>query len=174
MTFPHDDYPPPVTLRSHQQQLVSPNGWQHSPLSPAQPAPGYPTPQTPDPGAPAITGEDEAPETTTALDRLRQHLRGALATELPQQVQAQQRRTGTPVTREGRRELARGILEEAVRGHSENELMANRTLVGRDVEQRSITEVINELFGMAGLQPLLDDPTVETINANRWDRVFVQ
>jgi pilus assembly protein CpaF len=27
---------------------------------------------------------------------------------------------------------------------------------------------------MAGLQPLLDDPTVETINANRWDRVFVQ
>jgi Flp pilus assembly CpaF family ATPase len=52
--------------------------------------------------------------------------------------------------------------------------MANRALVGRDVEQRVITEVINELFGMAGLQPLLDDPTVETINVNRYDRVFVQ
>ena len=37
-----------------------------------------------------------------------------------------------------------------------------------------ISEVINELFGMAGLQPLLDDRRVETINANRFDRVFVQ
>jgi Flp pilus assembly CpaF family ATPase len=70
--------------------------------------------------------------------------------------------------------VARAILDDAVRTHSENELTANRTLVGRDVEQRVIIEVVNELFGMAGLQPLLDDPTVETINANRFDRVFVQ
>jgi Flp pilus assembly CpaF family ATPase len=52
--------------------------------------------------------------------------------------------------------------------------MSDRALVGRDVEQHVITEVINELFGMAGLQPLLDDPMVETINANRFDRVFLQ
>jgi pilus assembly protein CpaF len=54
------------------------------------------------------------------------------------------------------------------------ELMANRELVTQDVEQRVITEVLNEVFGMAGLQPLLDDPTVETINVNRFDRVFVR
>ena len=173
MTFPHNGYPPPVTLHPYQQPAPQ-DGWQHSPPSSAHPAPGYPRPQALDPGAPVITGEDEASETTAALGRLRQHLRGALTTALPEQVQAQQRRTGTPVTREARRELARAILEEAVRAHSENELMANRTLVGRDVEQQTITEVINELFGMAGLQPLLDDLTVETINANRWDRVFVQ
>jgi pilus assembly protein CpaF len=170
MTFPRNGYPPPITLHPHQQPVPQ-NGWQHTP---PPPAPGYPTPQALDPGAPVTTGEDQAPEATAAVGRLRLHLRGTLATELPQQVQAQQRRTSTPATREGRRELARGILEEAVRAHSENELMANRTLVGRDVEQQIITEVINELFGMAGLQPLLDDPTVETINANRWDRVFVQ
>lgn len=173
MTFPHNGNSPPVTPPP-QRQLVWPNGGPHSPPPPAQPAPGYPTQQVLDPGAPVITGEGEAPDATAAVGRLRQHLRGALATELPAQVQAQQRRTGTPGTREGRRELARSILEEAVRAHSENELMANRRLVGRDVEQHIITEVINELFGMAGLQPLLDDPTVETINANRWDRVFVQ
>jgi pilus assembly protein CpaF len=165
MIFSHNGNPLPVTLHPH-QQLVSQNGGQHS----LQPASEYPTTQVGDLAAPVITGE----EVTAAVGRLRQHLRGALATELPEQVQAQQRRTGTPVTRHGRRELARSILEEAVGAHSENELMANRRLVGRDVEQHTITEVINELFGMAGLQPLLDDPTVETINANRWDRVFVQ
>ena len=41
-------------------------------------------------------------------------------------------------------------------------------------QEPRLIEVVNELFGMAGLQPLLDDPTVETINANRFDRVFVQ
>jgi pilus assembly protein CpaF len=52
--------------------------------------------------------------------------------------------------------------------------MANRMLVAKDAEQQVITEVINEVFGMAGLQPLLDDASVETINVNRFDRVFVQ
>ena len=162
---PPNGYPAPVPLRPHQQQ-GQPPGWQSAatPGHPswAQPAP-QPAPSSPEPG--------QAPE---AAGRLRQHLRDTLGTELPLRVNAQQRRTGAPVTREARRELARAILEDAVAAHSENELMDNRSLVGRDVEQRVITEVINELFGMAGLQPLLDDPTVETINANRYDRVFVQ
>ncbi|MFD8494980.1 CpaF family protein [Amycolatopsis sp. NPDC059657] len=115
-----------------------------------------------------------AAETLAAQERLRQHLRDALATELPKRVEAQQRRTGATVTRESRHTLARMILDDAVAVHSERELMDNRALVGRDLEQRVIGEVVNELFGMAGLQPLLDDPTVETINVNRFDRVFVQ
>jgi Flp pilus assembly CpaF family ATPase len=121
---------------------------------------------------PSALGEGDG--TAAAVGRLRQHLRDALAAELPPQVDAQQARTGAAVTREARRELARSILDNAVRVHSENELTANRALVPSEVEQRVVVEVINELFGMAGLQPLLDDPTVETINANRWDRVFVQ
>lgn len=125
------------------------------------------------PAVPVRRDQLEQPD-GEAVGRLRQHLRDALGADLPQRVDAQQRRTGTPIAREGRRELARAILDEAVRAHSENELMANRALVDRDVEQRVITEVINELFGMAGLQPLLDDPSIETINANRYDRVFVQ
>jgi Flp pilus assembly CpaF family ATPase len=111
---------------------------------------------------------------SAAVGRLHQHLRDTLGTELPQRVDAQQRRSGSAVTREARRELAQAILDDAVAVHTEHELNADRALVGRAVEQRVISEVINELFGMAGLQPLLDDPTVETINANRYDRVFVQ
>jgi pilus assembly protein CpaF len=107
-------------------------------------------------------------------DRLRQHLRSALAAELPRRVELKQRHSGKPVTRDKRRELALTIVDDATWEHTENELMANRELVTKEVEQRVISEVINEMFGMAGLQPLLDDPDVETINVNRWDRVFVQ
>jgi pilus assembly protein CpaF len=161
-------YPPPVPLRPHQQGQP-PGGWQSAHPSwtgPAQQQGNLSSPQAPSEAEPAQASE--------AVGRLLQHMRDTLGTELPQRVDAQQRRTSAPVTREARRELARAILDDAVAAHSENELMDNRSLVGRDVEQRVITEVINELFGMAGLQPLLDDPTVETINANRFDRVFVQ
>lgn len=125
------------------------------------------------PGLATATGE-AAGDTAAALARLRQRLRGALGTQLPTQVQAGQQRTGAVVDHQARQELARAILDEAVRCHSEVELMANRELVTQDTEQRVITEVLNEVFGMAGLQPLLDDPTVETINVNRFDRVFVR
>ncbi len=113
-------------------------------------------------------------EPPDAASRLRRYLREQLNAELPQRVADQQDRTGITATREARRELARGIIDDALRRHTENELAAGRELLPRDVEQRVVTEVVNELFGMAGLQPLLDDPTVETINANRYDRVFVQ
>ncbi|MFI7676420.1 CpaF family protein [Actinophytocola sp. NPDC049390] len=171
MSHPTNGYPQPVPLRPHQQPPEAP-GWQGAAPNnsgtwgPTQNGGTYPA------SPPGGLGEVE--DVTAAAGRLRQHLRDALAAELPKQVDAQQLRTGAPVTREARRELARSILDTAVRVHSENELTANRSLVPSDVEQQVVVEVINELFGMAGLQPLLDDPTVETINANRFDRVFVQ
>jgi Flp pilus assembly CpaF family ATPase len=128
----------------------------------------YPATSVVGPGA----GRDEADP--GAVDRLRLRLRDALGTQLPQRVEQVQRRTGAPVARTGRRELARVVLDETVAAHSEAELMANHPLVAKDLEQRVIAEVINEVFGMAGLQPLLEDPRVETINANRYDQVFVQ
>ncbi|MGH3719414.1 MAG: CpaF family protein [Pseudonocardiaceae bacterium] len=127
--------------------------------------PGYPTGQGP-------RTQREAPDTAAALARLRRRLRDVLSTELPKRVEAQ--RPGMAVGREEREALAWVILDEAVAAYSEEELMANRMLVAKDAEQRVIIDVINEVFGMAGLQPLLDDPSVETINVNRFDRVFVQ
>jgi Flp pilus assembly CpaF family ATPase len=161
MTHLANGYPPPAPLRPHQQGEPPDRRQPHG-------ASAHPDWTGSAPGGPELVQASEA------VGRLRQHLRDTLGANLPQRVDAQQRRAGVPVAREARRELARAILDEAVRAHSENELMANRSLVGRDIEQRVITEVINELFGMAGLQPLLDNPTVETINANRFDRVFVQ
>jgi pilus assembly protein CpaF len=125
-------------------------------------------------GWPVQSAAGSAAADAAAVDRLRRHARSTLSADLPGRVAEQQNRTGAAVTAEGRRGLALSILDEAIREHSEHELMANRGLVGREVETRVIEEVINELFGMAGLQPLLDDPMVETINVNRFDEVFVQ
>ncbi|GAB3454498.1 CpaF family protein [Actinophytocola sediminis] len=111
---------------------------------------------------------------TSASDRLRTHLRQELARQLPTEVDAARHAGEPPVSSARREELARRILNDAVRVHSERELRENRLLLAPDVEQRVVVEVLNELFGMAGLQPLLDDPDIETININGHDRVLVQ
>ncbi|XVS62066.1 CpaF family protein [Actinosynnema sp. CA-299493] len=151
MTDPTDHYPPPVPLRP------------------------YPRPGEADPfGGRASAVDSGETDLVAPATRLRRYLRERLNAELPQRVADQQDRTGATAGRETRRELARGVLDEALRMHTENELAAGRQLLPREAELRVVGEVVNELFGMAGLQPLLDDPTVETVNANRWDRVFVQ
>ncbi|MEV8442146.1 ATPase, T2SS/T4P/T4SS family [Actinosynnema sp. NPDC051121] len=165
MTNPTDRYPAPVPLRPHRQPDPAPFGQVSAAGSGGVVFGGQP---------PAWSTDENDLDLAATTTRLRQYLRERLNAELPQKVADQQDRTGTTATREGRRELARNVLDEALRLHTENELAAGRQLLPREAEQRVLAEVVNELFGMAGLQPLLDDPTVETINANRWDRVFVQ
>jgi Flp pilus assembly CpaF family ATPase len=111
----------------------------------------------PDPAA------DSGPEA-----RLREYLRHTLADELPSHAAAE------PMTSAHRRELARDVLRSAGAAHSETELQAGRLLVSPDTEAQLVEAVLDEVFGLGGLQPLLDDPTVETINVNSFDRVFVQ
>ncbi len=117
---------------------------------------------------------DSSAEQVMALRRLRHRLRDELAAKLAARVDAQHQQTGQAVAPEARRELARRILEDAVEAHSVDELHANRPLVSKEDEQAAIAEAINEMFGLASLQPLLDESGVETINVNRFDRVFVQ
>lgn len=129
--------------------------------------------------APSASGTfDDARESRGPADaaerRLREHVRSVLAAQLPGRVEEQRRRTGVRTTPEAHRALAREIVDGAVNAFAERELTANRPLVSPESERRVVAEVVDELFGMAGLQPLLDDPRIETINANRFDRVFVQ
>jgi pilus assembly protein CpaF len=156
MTYPTYRYPESVPLRPHQQPFGGPV---HA-MSGDAPS--------------GLEAREDAVDFSAAVIRLRDYLRERLNTDLPQQVTDQQDRTGVPATREARRELARRVLEAALRSHTEAELATGRPLLTREAEQRVVGEVVNELFGMAGLQPLLDNPSVETINANRFDRVFVQ
>ncbi|MGH3625060.1 MAG: CpaF family protein, partial [Sciscionella sp.] len=103
MTYPTHGYPPPVSLRPHQQPGQPHCGWP-SPGAPGDPGSRGPVQPTGYPSsslaAQAAPGGAEPVETTEAVGRLRQHLRDTLGSELPQWVDAQQRRTGSPVTRE--------------------------------------------------------------------------
>lgn len=115
-----------------------------------------------------------SPHSSQSEARLRERLRTTLARELPlrlERAQQEQRLVDIPVARRG---LAQDIAEETLRHHTEDELLEQGTVLEPDTERRVVTEVMDELFGMAGLQPLLDDPDIETINVNGCDNVFVQ
>lgn len=109
--------------------------------------------------------------------RLRAHLREALATEMPDRVEA----AGEGATAGGgpmlpnsrRRHIGREIVEIALAAHSEAELLAGRALLDSATESAVVEQVLDEVFGLGRLQPLLDDPSVETIVVNRFDRVVV-
>lgn len=105
-----------------------------------------------------------------AAARLRLRLREALAVELPKRIGD----TSPGTMAAARREVASDIIDAAIRAHNEEELQANRPLLGSDIEAQLVVEILNEVFGLAGLQPLLDNPNIETININGADRVFVQ
>jgi Flp pilus assembly CpaF family ATPase len=121
--------------------------------------------------APRTRADHQADENAAA--RLRDQLRTVLAQDLPRRAE-EAAGGGEQLTPAVRRNLAQQIVDHARQQHSEAELLANRRLLGPDAEQRVVTEVLDELFGMAGLQPLLDDSEIETININGHDRVFVK
>ncbi|MET8845994.1 ATPase, T2SS/T4P/T4SS family [Amycolatopsis sp. NPDC004625] len=110
-------------------------------------------------------GSKSAPEA-----RLREFLQRTLADELPGRAGA----VAEPMTPARRREWARDVLRAGVAAHSEAELRAGRILLSPDAEALLVETVLDEVFGLGGLQPLLEDPAVETINVNSFDRVFVQ
>ncbi|MEV7042848.1 ATPase, T2SS/T4P/T4SS family [Amycolatopsis sp. NPDC051061] len=113
-------------------------------------------------------------EPVDAAFRLHVRLRQALTLNLPARVEAVTRPGDGPLPLPRRREIAREVLADAVAAHSEAELVAGRELVDSGTEEPLIERVLDEVFGLGGLQPLLADPTVETIAVNRYDRVFVQ
>lgn len=114
----------------------------------------------------------EGREAAGAAEALRARLRLELSSRLAGRADASGGENG------GRRGLDRGggeaILVEAAEAHTRDVLSAGGVLVEPDVERRVIAAVLDEVFGLAGLQPLLDDPRVENINVNGADRVFVR
>jgi pilus assembly protein CpaF len=115
-----------------------------------------------------------AAATTTGTHLAAERLRTRLRTDLARRLTAHVDEEHAPVESGERRQLAVRLAAEITRAHTEAELMANRSLLDDEIEQRVVTEVLDETFGMAGLQPLLDNPQIENINVNGYDRVFVR
>lgn len=109
-----------------------------------------------------------------AAARLRYRLRSALAIDLPQRIAEDRGKDGPPITQSRRHELASDIIDATIKAHNEEELLAHRLLLPPDTEAQTVVDVLNEVFRLGRLQPLLDDSNIETININGHDRVFAQ
>ena len=109
-----------------------------------------------------MTTTDPAPVDSAAADeaavqRLRARLRHAIATTLPTRVEAVPQGDDGPLPVAQRRTIAREVLDETIAAHAEAELLAGRRLLDSATEQHLAEQLLDELFGLGGLQPLLDD-----------------
>jgi Flp pilus assembly CpaF family ATPase len=115
-----------------------------------------------------VTGPESSP-----TQRLRAYLRQELSTRLSARIRDDEdaRRPAMPPPQ--RRAFAEVILADAAEAHTQAELALGGSVVSPDAEQQVISQVLNEIFGLAGLEPLLADDEIENINING-DRVFVK
>ncbi|MFJ8965354.1 CpaF family protein [Lentzea sp. NPDC102401] len=113
---------------------------------------------------------------TAAIERLRRYLRQELSSQLSQRIRADESAGRPPMDGPGRQHLAQAILTDAAEAHAQAELRNSASggmLVTPDAERKLIRQVLDEIFGLAGLEPLLADTEIENINING-DRVFVK
>ncbi|MCM3883130.1 CpaF family protein [Frankia sp. R82] len=120
--------------------------------------------------APAdLPGRPSGSAAQALRDRLREGLRAALAAQL----RADEDAGSAPLSGLGREEFARAVLVDLAEAHTTAELARGALLLSPEDEQRIVAEVLAEVLGVGGLEPLLTDSTVENINITG-DRVFVR
>lgn len=78
-----------------------------------------------------------------------------------------------PMSAEDERQFARAVVSRVLDTYARAEVRAGRTPPSQDEEAQLAEGVHSALFGVGRLQPLLDDPEVENIDVNGYDRVFV-
>ncbi len=93
-------------------------------------------------------------------------------------ILAQQRRDDAAsglasMTSEDERQFARAVIARVLERHARSEINAGRAPLLASEEGELSEAVHAALFGVGRLQPLLDDPEVENIDINGFDRVFV-
>jgi Flp pilus assembly CpaF family ATPase len=105
-------------------------------------------------------------------NNLEERLRASVARRLAQEASG----TGSdaaPVSVGRRIALGRQFIAEALDDEAATALTGGRRPLDAETERRLSQAVLDALFGLGGFQPLLDDPSVESINANGCDEVFV-
>jgi pilus assembly protein CpaF len=99
-----------------------------------------------------------------------------LRTDVAEKIATQRRddaALGLTMTSEDERQYARALIARALAEHARQELESGRVPPSADDEEDLAAAVHAALYGVGRLQPLLDDPMVENIDINGYDRVFV-
>ncbi|WP_432511202.1 CpaF family protein [Kineococcus sp. SYSU DK001] len=115
--------------------------------------------------------------TPTARERvdhdLVRRLRGAVAERLSAQRRRDDDAGRRPVSGADERQFARSLVVQVLEDHARAELEAGRTPLSAPAEEAVAGAIVAALFGVGRLQPLLEDPDVENVDINGFDRVFV-
>ena len=72
-----------------------------------------------------------------------------------------------------RRELARTLLTEVLVARSRDRVHAGQRPWAVDEEFAIADSVMDAIFGMGRLQPLIDDPSIENIEVTGYDNVWI-
>ena len=86
-------------------------------------------------------------------------------------AQRDQGHSAAPIEEEA---LGRQLISDALEGVASESLAAGRDILSVSEEDEIARSVFDALFRLHRLQRLLDDPTVENVNANGCDNVFVR
>ena len=99
----------------------------------------------------------------------------ALRAEVLERLTDAQRATnGRRITNEDERELGRDLITEAIQRRAVDAIGTGASLLEPGEEDALAKAVFDAIFGLDRLQRLLDDPSIENINANGCDQVFVR
>ncbi|TFE26233.1 CpaF family protein [Frankia sp. B2] len=109
----------------------------------------------------------------TAADALRGRLRDGLRAALARRLRMDEDAGSPPLTAGAREAFARSVLVGLTEAHTTAELARGAGVLTPEDEQRVLAEVLAEVLGLGGLEPLLADPSIENINING-DRVFIR
>ena len=110
-----------------------------------------------------------APPRSELDGELVKRLRGMVAGRMAQQAG----RDGA-LTVAARTRLGRALIREVLEEEAEAALSSGRAPLDQAAEQQVADRVYADLWGLGGFQPYLDEPQVESVNANGCDQVFVQ
>lgn len=119
-------------------------------------------------GFTTLNGARFDPADDTAHKLLADRLRGQIA----QLLSAHALDAGGALPLERKTELAQLYLDEAIDSFNAAQIRAGRAGLDPHSEAQLRTRVRAALLGLGGLQVLMDDPDVETINVNGCDLVF--
>ncbi len=122
--------------------------------------------------SPVTTDSGEHPGAAALRDKVRQ----AVSAGLAERIRADEQAGRPSLGHQDRRDMAEKLAAEAADEHAAAELAnpSEAGLIPDEVERRVIALVLDEVFGMGGLQPLLADPDIENVNINGCDQVFVR
>ena len=73
-----------------------------------------------------------------------------------------------------RSRVGRALIRDVLDEEAAAALTSGRAPLDQAAEQQVADRIYADLWGLGGFQPYLDDPDVESVNANGADQVFVQ